>query len=70
MPAATDETVGTATAARLLSISEGRIRQLANAGVLPVISTPLGRTYRRADVERLARERERQQQARQAERSS
>ena len=57
MPAVLDETIGTAAAARLLGVSEGRIRQLANAGVLPVIATPLGRTYRRTDVEQLAKQR-------------
>ncbi len=57
MLAATDETVGTATVARLIGISEGRIRQLANAGVLPVVSTRLGRTYQLRAVERLAQER-------------
>lgn len=54
MPLATEETtIGTATAARLLGLSEARIRQLANAGILPVVSTPLGRTYRLRDVEAL-----------------
>lgn len=37
----------------MLGLSEARIRQLANAGILPVVSTPLGRTYRLRDVEAL-----------------
>jgi hypothetical protein len=64
MPAATDETIGTATAARLIGVSEGRIRQLANAGILPVIATPLGRTYRLSDVAALVARREREQRER------
>lgn len=55
--AADMETIGTAAAARIVGVSEGRIRQLANLGRIRVIPTPLGRTYRRADVERLAAER-------------
>jgi len=46
--------------ARILGLSDERVRQLAKEGKLPVIRTSGGtRIFRRADVERLRRERER-----------
>jgi hypothetical protein len=44
-------------AARELDVSAKRAVQLADAGKLRCIKTPLGRLFDRADVERLARER-------------
>lgn len=52
------DTVGTATAARILGVSESRIRQMANAGDLRVVSTPLGRLFDRAEIEALAARRQ------------
>jgi excisionase family DNA binding protein len=43
--------------ARELSISESRVRQLAEAGAIPAIRTNLGRLYQAEDVATLARQR-------------
>jgi excisionase family DNA binding protein len=51
------ETIGTAAAARRLSISEGRVRQLADAGVLPFTRSPHGRLFDISDVDVLIAER-------------
>ena len=68
MPAVMDanasETIGTAQAARLLGLSEQRVRQLADAGELPSMRTPLGRLFDRGDVEALAEAREQAQRRR------
>jgi len=53
------ETIGTAAAARRLSISEGRVRQLADAGVLPFTRSPHGRLFDVGDVDVLIAERKR-----------
>jgi excisionase family DNA binding protein len=46
-------------AARLLDVSSEHVRKLARAGVLPVAAmTRGGRVYWRADVERVAAERQ------------
>lgn len=48
------EKIGTSQAARILGISEQRVRQLADEGVLRDVEvTPLGRLYNRAEVEAL-----------------
>jgi len=46
-------------AANRLGISTQRVRQLADAGQLAHVRTPLGRVFTRASVERLAEERRR-----------
>ena len=43
----------TAQAARELNLSVERIRQLAAKGVLPSVTTPLGRLFDREDVNTL-----------------
>ena len=60
MPAVVLEKIGTSGAARLLGLSEQRVRQLAAAGQLPYEETPLGRLYAVDDVHRLIAQRERQ----------
>ena len=49
-----DRGFSTSEAARALGLSAERVRQLANAGVLPCQQTALGRLYDRAAVEALA----------------
>jgi hypothetical protein len=49
-----DTWVSTAQAARILGVGSSRVRQLALAGRLLYVMTPLGRIYARADVEALA----------------
>lgn len=49
--------VGASAAARSLGISVRRLKQLRDRGELPVVWTPLGRLYRRDDLERLTAER-------------
>jgi len=51
------ETIGTAAAARMIGISEGRVRQLADAGVLPFTRSPHGRLFDVGDVDVLIAER-------------
>ena len=58
MPLVTEEKIGTAAAARLLGVSENRVRDLARAGALPYEQTGIGRVYRLGDVARLVSERE------------
>ena len=58
MSAAILEKIGTSGAARLLGLSEQRVRQLAAAGQLPYEETPLGRLYAVDDVHRLIAQRE------------
>ena len=48
------EAIGTAQTARLLGVSEGCVRQLADSDRLPFMATPFGRLFDRRDVERLA----------------
>lgn len=52
--AAIDGAIGTTAAARLLGVSEGRVRQLADTGALPSTRTALGRLFGREDLEALA----------------
>lgn len=40
---------------KMLDVCQSRVYQLASEGRLGYIETPLGRLYRREDVERLAR---------------
>ena len=47
-----------AQARKILDVSPSRVHQYAEEGRLRYIVTPLGRLYRRDDVERLARWRE------------
>ena len=49
--------LSTSQAARRLEVSSERVRQLARAGCLPAIETPLGRLLPTSGVERLAEER-------------
>lgn len=56
--AATDGVIGTAAAARVLGVSEGRVRQLAGSGTLPTIKTPLGRLFDVRDVDALRAQRQ------------
>ncbi len=56
MPATLDQ-VSTSTAARLLGVSENRVRQLAAAGRLPYTETVLGKLFDRQTVEQLAERR-------------
>ena len=58
MPAVVLEKIGTSGAARLLGVSEQRVRQLAASGALPFEQTPLGRLYAIDDVHRLIAQRE------------
>ncbi len=51
---APETAIGTAQAARILGVSEGRIRQLADAGRLPFVPGPHGRVFALGDVENLA----------------
>ncbi len=51
---APETAIGTAQAARILGVSEGRIRQLADAGRLPFVRGPHGRVFALGDVENLA----------------
>jgi excisionase family DNA binding protein len=57
--AAIDGAIGTAAAARLLGVSEGRVRQLADSGALPSVKTALGRLFEPEDVATLIAARER-----------
>lgn len=61
--AETDGLIGTAAAARLLGLSEGRIRQMADHGALPYTRTALGRLFDPTDVEALRTARNRRQVA-------
>lgn len=54
-----DGAIGTAAAARLLGVSEGRVRQLADRGALPSTRTPLGRLFELEDVQALLDARQR-----------
>lgn len=47
------DVVGTTDAARSLDLSTQRVRQLTEAGLLPVTQTPLGRLYPRPHFERI-----------------
>ncbi|MGD9890121.1 MAG: helix-turn-helix domain-containing protein [Dehalococcoidia bacterium] len=67
MNAPASETIGVSGAARLLGVSEGRVRQLAAAGTLPATVTPLGRLFNRRVVEALAEQRQREAVQRDAE---
>jgi len=59
-----DEALTTRDVARLLDLSETRIRQLEAAGALRSARTPRGlRIFKRNDVERLASERRLRSQA-------
>ena len=49
------DSVGTTDAARILDLSTQRVRQLTEAGLLPVTQTPLGRLYPREHLERIRR---------------
>lgn len=54
-----DELLGVADAGRVLGVGPQRVRNLERDGRLPALRTVGGvRLFRRADVERLARERE------------
>ncbi len=64
MPAVMDEAIGTAQAAWLLGLSEQRVRQLADAGDLPSMRTPLGCLFDRGDIEAFAEAREQAQRHR------
>jgi len=46
-----DELLSSVQAGMLLGVGPERMRQLANAGEVPVIHTPLGRLFRMRDVE-------------------
>ena len=50
-------TVGPSSAARILGVSTQHVKRLADAGKLHPTTTPLGRLFDRAEVERLAAER-------------
>ncbi len=50
-------TLSTSEAANMLRLSSARVIQLANAGSLPALRTPIGRLFMTGDVERLALER-------------
>jgi DNA-binding transcriptional MerR regulator len=52
------EALTSAQAARILDLSAERVRQLADTGVLACTTTPLGRLFKRSDVERLRAERD------------
>jgi excisionase family DNA binding protein len=53
-----DDVMATSQVARLLGISSTHAIRLADQGQLTAIQTPLGRLYRRQDVERLAEDRQ------------
>jgi len=55
-----DELLSSVQAGMLLGVGPERMRQLANAGEVPVIHTPLGRLFRMRDVEELMERREAQ----------
>src|SRR3972149_5188009 len=55
-----DELLSSVQAGMLLGVGPERMRQLANAGEVPVINTPLGRLFRMRDVEGLMERREAQ----------
>lgn len=48
------EWLSPAQAARMLGVTTSRIRQLSLAGHLHFEQTPMGRIYRRSEIERLA----------------
>ncbi len=52
-----EEGLTPAQAARLVGVSTERIRQLSNAGRLPVTRTALGRLYLQDDIEELVAKR-------------
>jgi hypothetical protein len=52
-----NEYLTSAQAARILDLSAERVRQLAQTGALACTVTPLGRLFRRTEVERLKSER-------------
>lgn len=54
----TTESLTTSQAARRLSLSYSRVRQLSEEGRIRTIRTPLGRLFDADEVERFARERE------------
>ena len=62
MVATVEQAIGTAAAARMIGISEGRVRQLADAGVLPFTRSPHGRLFDVGDVDTLIAERKRTRQ--------
>ncbi len=55
MAAVLDETITTSEAARVLGVSEGRVRQFADSGALPALRTPHGRLFAPRDVPVAAR---------------
>lgn len=52
-----EDAIGASEAARHLGVSSAWVRQLALAGTLPAVMTPIGRLFSRQAVEQLARER-------------
>lgn len=48
-----DEFLTSVQAGRLLGVGAERMRQIANAGEVPVMYTPLGRLFRMRDIEEL-----------------
>lgn len=52
-----DQYVAPQEAARLLGVTTIRVTQLAQAGKLPHLTTPLGRLFPRAEIELFARDR-------------
>lgn len=52
-----EDLITPAQAGRLLGVTSERVRQLADGGRLPVVRSPLGRLFDRADVEALAKSR-------------
>ena len=58
-----EETLTPAQAGRLLGVTAERVRQLSEAGRLDVVRTPLGRLYRRRDIEALKAKRSSEQPA-------
>lgn len=55
----TERLIGTAAAARLLGVSEGRVRQMADRGTLPFTRMALGRLFDPEDVATVVAERDR-----------
>lgn len=55
----TTDRLGPSEAARVLGMSPQNVKRLAAEGKLPAELTPLGRLFKRSDVERLAAERAR-----------
>jgi hypothetical protein len=55
-----EELISSSPASHILGVSTHTVRQLASRGELPVAAyvRPIGVVFRRADVERVARERE------------